>query len=131
MFERRAFLAALGGAAAWPVVARGQQPAMPVVGLIGMRSTNVYEPFKRGLSEIGFDDHRNVFIDYREASNVDQLPSIAIEMVGNKVAAISAATPAIIAAKAGNEHDTDGVRWRPRPCCGRPRRQLQSSGVAM
>jgi putative ABC transport system substrate-binding protein len=97
--RRRTFIAALGGAAAWPLVARGQQP-IPVVGLIGIRSTKVYEPFKRGLSEVGFDDHSNVFIDYREPSNVDQLPPIAIEMVRNKVAAISAAMPAIIAAKA-------------------------------
>jgi putative ABC transport system substrate-binding protein len=98
--KRRTFITALGGAAAWPVVARGQQPAMSVVGLIGMRSSNVYEPFGRGLSEVGFDDHRNVSIDYREASSVDQLPAIAIEMVRNKFAAISAPTPAIIAAKA-------------------------------
>jgi putative ABC transport system substrate-binding protein len=97
--NRRTFIVGLGGAAACPMVARGQQPAMPVVGLIGMTS-NDNEPFGQGLREVGFEDHRNVFIDYREASNVEQLPAIAIEMVRKKVAAISASTPAIIAAKA-------------------------------
>ena len=98
--KRRAFIAGLGGAAAWPLVARGQQPVMPVVGLIDMRSSTVYEPFGQGLREAGFVDHRNVLIDYRVASEVTQLPAIAIELVQAKVAVISAATNAIIAAKA-------------------------------
>jgi putative ABC transport system substrate-binding protein len=98
--RRREFIAVLGGAAAWPLVARAQQQAMPVVGLIGMQSTNVYEPFARGLSDVGYVDHRNVLIDYRVASEVAQLPGIGIELVRNKVTVISASTPAIIAAKA-------------------------------
>ncbi len=98
--KRRAFIAALGGAAAWPMVARAQQPTMPVVGLIGMRSTHGYEPFEQGLREVGFVDHRNVLIDYREASEVAQLPTIAMELVQAKVAVISGPTPAILAAKA-------------------------------
>jgi putative tryptophan/tyrosine transport system substrate-binding protein len=97
--RRRTFIAALGGAAAWPPVARAQQPPLPVVGFIDVRSVP-YEGFVQGLSEVGFVDHRNVLIDHRQASEVDQLPAIAIELVRNKVAAISAATPAIIAAKA-------------------------------
>jgi putative tryptophan/tyrosine transport system substrate-binding protein len=97
--RRRTFIAALGGAAAWPPVARAQQPPLPVVGFIDVRSVP-YEAFVQGLSEVGFVDHRNVLIDHRQASEVDQLPAIAIELVRNKVAAISAATPAIIAAKA-------------------------------
>jgi putative tryptophan/tyrosine transport system substrate-binding protein len=98
--KRRDFIGALGGAAAWPLVARAQQAAIPVVGLIGMRSTDVYEPFGRGLSEVGFVDRRNVLIDYRAAFEVAQLPAFAIELVRNKVAVISAPTPAIIAAQA-------------------------------
>ena len=97
--RRREFIAALGGATAWPLVARAQQPPLPVVGFIDVRSVP-YEGFVQGLSEVGFVDHRNVLIDHRQASEVDQLPAIAIELVRNKVAAISAATPAIIAAKA-------------------------------
>jgi putative ABC transport system substrate-binding protein len=97
--NRRAFIAGAGSAAAWPIVARGQQPAIPVVGIIDVRSS-WYEPFVQGLHEIGFIDHRNVVIDHREASEVDQMPAIAVELVRNKVAVISAATNAIMAAKA-------------------------------
>ena len=97
--QRREFMTLLGSAAAWPLVARAQQPPLPVVGFIDVRSVP-YEGFVQGLSEVGFVDHRNVLIDHRQASEVDQLPAIAIELVRNKVAAISAATPAIIAAKA-------------------------------
>jgi putative ABC transport system substrate-binding protein len=100
MMRRREFIAGLGGAAAaWPMVARGQQQPMPVVGIIDVRSS-WYGPFVEGLHEIGFIDHRNVVIDHREASEVDQIPAIAVELVRNKVAVISAATNAIIAAKA-------------------------------
>ena len=97
--KRREFIAGLGGAAAWPVMARGQQLPMPVVGIIDVRSS-FYEPFVQGLNEIGFVDRRNVLIDHREASEVGQIPAIAVELVRNKVAVISAATNAIIAAKA-------------------------------
>jgi putative ABC transport system substrate-binding protein len=90
--RRREFIAGLGGAAAaWPMVARGQQQPMPVVGIIDVRSS-WYGPFVEGLHEIGFIDHRNVVIDHREASEVDQIPAIAVELVRNKVAVISAAT---------------------------------------
>ena len=97
--RRREFIVGLGGAAAWPLLARAQQPPLPVVGFIDVRAVP-YELFVQGLSEVGFVDHRNVLIDHRQASEVDQLPAIAIELVRNKVAVISAATPAIIAAKA-------------------------------
>jgi putative ABC transport system substrate-binding protein len=78
--KRREFIAGVGSAAAWPLMARGQQAAMPVVGFIDMRSTNSYEPFVRGLSEIGYLDRVNVFIDHREADHVDQLPAIGAEL---------------------------------------------------
>jgi putative ABC transport system substrate-binding protein len=98
--KRRTFIAALGGAAAWPVVADAQQSgAMPVVGYIDMRGTP-YEPFVQGLSDVGFVDHSNVFIDHRAVSEVDQLPAIAVEMARNNVAVIVAASNAIVAAKA-------------------------------
>jgi hypothetical protein len=62
--NRRALIAALGGAAAWPLVARAQQTTMPVVGFVDMRYDD-YEPLALGLREVGFVDHRNVLIDYR------------------------------------------------------------------
>jgi putative ABC transport system substrate-binding protein len=97
---RREFVAALGSAAAWPLVARAQQPTMPVIGFIDMRSTNSYEPFVRGLSEIGFADHLNVFIDHREADRVDQLPAIGTDLGRSKVAVICGPIDTIIVAKA-------------------------------
>jgi putative ABC transport system substrate-binding protein len=98
--HRRTFIAGLGGAAAWPVVARTQQTTMPVVGYVDVRPSAYKLSFYQGLNELGFIDHRNVMIDYREVSEIGQLPAIAVEMVRNKVAVISSATPAIIAAKA-------------------------------
>src|ERR1700746_3725184 len=109
--RRREFIVGLGGAAAWPVVARAQQPAMPVIGLIDMRSTNSYEPFARGLSETGFVDHRNVFIDHREADNVDQLPAIGADLGRSKAAVICGPVDTITAIKVGRKHGTNGIYW--------------------
>jgi putative ABC transport system substrate-binding protein len=93
-------MAALGSAAAWPMMARSQQtPTMPVVGFIDTRSAGAYEPFVQGLSELGFVDHRNVIIDHRSTSNVDQMPAIAIELVQNQVAVLCGPANAILAAK--------------------------------
>jgi putative tryptophan/tyrosine transport system substrate-binding protein len=101
--NRREFITALGGAAVWPVMARAQQPAMPVVGFIDMRSamlTDDYGSFVRGLSEAGFVDHHNVIIDRRQATDVDQLPAIATDLVRNKVTVVCGPVNAIIAARA-------------------------------
>ena len=97
--KRRAFIAALGGAAAWPGAAWGQQPTTPVVGFVTMRDDD-YEPFALGLRETGYVDHRNVLIDYRKADSSDQLPAIGVDLVRNNVAAICGLPNAIIAAKA-------------------------------
>jgi putative ABC transport system substrate-binding protein len=97
--KRREFIAALGGAAAWPVVAQAQQP-LPVVGYIDVRPARYKPSFYQGLNELGFVDRRNVMVDYREVSEIDQLPAIAVEMARNNVAAIVSATNAIVAAKA-------------------------------
>ena len=104
--NRRAFIAGLGGAAVWPLVARAQQGPMPIVGLIDLHAPNRavdyggYGAFIRGLSEAGFVDQRNVIIDHRDASDVDQLPTIAGDFVRKKVAVISGPANAIVAAKA-------------------------------
>jgi putative ABC transport system substrate-binding protein len=104
--RRREFIAGLGSAAAWPVVARAQQPVVPVIGFLGTQSAdNGYEstvPFLQGLKEIGYVDGKNVSVEYRWAENqFDRLPALAADLVRRRVAVIVAPTvPAAVAAKA-------------------------------
>ena len=79
----------LGGAAAWPLTARAQQTAMPVVGYLGLTTTEadayMLTHFRKGLSDAGFVDGRNVIIDYLFAErNVARLPALAAEFVSRK-----------------------------------------------
>jgi putative tryptophan/tyrosine transport system substrate-binding protein len=104
--RRREFIAGLG-AAAWPVTARAQQPAMPVIGFLSPQSTdddykNVTVPFLQGLKETGHVDGQNVAVEYRWAENqYDRLPALAADLVRSRVTVIVAAgTPAALAAKA-------------------------------
>src|SRR5262245_65448244 len=93
--RRRELLAVLGGAAAWPVAARGQQPAMPVVGFMSARSANdsarVVAAFRQGLAEMNYVEGRNVAIEFRWAEGQhDRLPALARELVAYTVAVIAA-----------------------------------------
>src|SRR5260370_11745902 len=87
----RAFLTLLGGAAAaWPIAARAQQPAMPVIGFLHSLSPEVFAPFlaafREGLSEAGFIDGQNMRIDFRWAEGqYDRLPAMAKELVGQQM----------------------------------------------
>ena len=105
--RRREFIAGLGSAAVWPVVARAQQPGMPVIGYLGAQSADDdYKrrtvPFLQGLKETGYVVGQNVAIEYRWAENrYDRLPSLAADLVRRRVAAIVAnGDPAALAAKA-------------------------------
>jgi putative tryptophan/tyrosine transport system substrate-binding protein len=101
--RRREFIAGLGGAAAWPVVAQAQQPAMPVIGYLGLGSRQDADLtlFRQGLSDAGYREGQNVAIEYRWADGVyERMPDFAAEFVRRPVTIIFASnTTAAIAAK--------------------------------
>jgi putative tryptophan/tyrosine transport system substrate-binding protein len=94
MIQRREFISLLGGvAAAWPFAARAQQSTMPVVGFLGNGSpeANVYRVtgFRKGLSEAGYVEGRNVAIEFRWAHNDDtRLSELALDLVRRRVAVL-------------------------------------------
>ena len=102
--RRREFIRLVGGTAAWPLMARAQQP-MPVVGWLHSAPASFTVPlvsaFRKGLSEAGFTEHQNVLIEYRHADGqYERLSGLAAELARRPVDAIFAgAPPAALAAK--------------------------------
>lgn len=107
--RRREFIALLGGATAWPLATRAQQPAMPVIGFLNGGSATAFaayvQAFIRGIAETGYTVGENVVIEYRWAEgHYDRIPDMVDDLVRRRVAVLAPNTPAAHAAKraAGN-----------------------------
>jgi putative ABC transport system substrate-binding protein len=104
--KRRQLIAGLGSVVAWPVVARAQRAAVPVIGFLSAQSAELdYKdatvPFLSGLKETGYVEGQNVAVEYRYAENqYDRLPALAADLVRRRVAVIVGGTAAALAAKA-------------------------------
>jgi putative tryptophan/tyrosine transport system substrate-binding protein len=96
MIQRREFIVLLGGAAAaWPFAAPAQQPAIPVVGFLEIRSPETIaerlRAFRQGLKETGYVEGENIAIDYRWAEQTERLPDLAAQLVRRQAAVIATA----------------------------------------
>ena len=101
---RRQFITLLGGAVVWPLSARAQQPAMPVVGFLRSTSladaTHLVTAFRQGLKEADFVEGQNVGIEFRSAEDrVDRLPALIADLISRKVAVMVGNHNAALAAK--------------------------------
>jgi putative ABC transport system substrate-binding protein len=111
--KRREFITLLGGAAVWPLAARAQQSAMPVIGAVWTANRNFATDrytlaFRDGLAEMGFIDGRNVAIEHRATEgHLERLPRLMVDLVRRPVAAIFVAAgdvPALVAKGATRNH---------------------------
>jgi len=105
--RRRDFVAGLGSAAAWPIVAQAQQPAMPVIGLLNPQSADDFKNFTvsflQGLKEAGYVEGQNVVVEYRYAENqLNRLPALAADLRRRVAVIVAYGAPAAQAAAASN-----------------------------
>jgi hypothetical protein len=108
--RRRDFIKGIIGSTAWPLAARAQHPAAPVIGFLSNSSPDVYairlRAFRRGLKEAGYVEGQNVKVEYRWAEGQNnRLPALSAELVHRQVAVIvTSGTPSAVAAKAGRSY---------------------------
>ena len=130
--RRREFIALAGSTAAWPIAARAQQQPMPVIGFLNSASPDGYAPqlaaFRQALKDAGFAEGQNVTIEFHWArGQYDRLPAMAADLVHRGVAVIVANTPANIAAKNGDHHNSHRLHHRQRPSAARVGHQSEQA----
>src|SRR5260370_19892848 len=123
---RRELIMLLGGAAAWPIAARAQQPAMPVIGFLDGQSFDLHlmTAFRQALKDAGYVEGRNVAIYFRSADGqTDRLVTLAGDIVGRRVAVIVTAGggASALSTHCGNSTAASGFLSRTRSVSFRPR----------